>query len=390
MKKTSFLPLLFAIMFFVMSGFGIIIPVLPFLAEELGATPTQLGMLMATYSLMQLLFAPFWGQMSDRYGRKPILFIGISGLSLSFFLFAVAKTLTMLFIARIIGGMLSAATMPTAMAYVADVTTPQERGKAMGAIGAATGLGFIFGPAIGGIFSKTNLQTPFFISGTLSAATACLVLLFLKESWTKEKQSATLKTKESIWYILKGPLLFLYLLQWIVTFSLAGLEATFAYYAAKRAELYSAQLGYIFMIMGLASAIVQGGLIGKLVRKFGEGRVIQGGIVVSAIGFTLILFIHNFLTAAIFLSIFGIGNSVIRPCVSSLVTKHISSGQGRATGLLSSFDSLGRIVGPPIAGQLFATMIELPYLAGIILSIFALALYHVFTKKLKQSQQALS
>ncbi|MBB3869442.1 MFS transporter [Parageobacillus toebii NBRC 107807] len=387
MKKANFLSLLFAVMFLVMSGFGIIIPVLPFLAEEVGATPTQLGLLMATYSLMQLLFAPFWGQISDRYGRKPILFIGIAGLSLSFFLFAVSKTLTMLFIARIIGGMLSAATIPTAMAYVADVTTPQERGKAMGAIGAATGLGFIFGPAIGGIFSKINLHIPFFISGTLSAVTACLVLLFLKESLTKEKQPATLKTKEPIWYILKGPLLFLYLLQWLITFSLAGLEATFAYYAAKRAELYSSQLGYIFMIMGLASAIVQGGLIGKLIQKFGEGRVIQGGIIVSAVGFALILFVHNFLTAAIFLSIFGIGNGVIRPCVSSLVTKHISSGQGRATGLLSSFDSLGRIIGPPIAGQMFTTMIELPYLAGIVLSCFALILYHVFAK---QSQQVSS
>jgi MFS transporter, DHA1 family, multidrug resistance protein len=293
----------------------------------------------------------------------------------------------MLFIARIIGGMLSAATIPTAMAYVADVTTPQERGKAMGAIGAATGLGFIFGPAIGGIFSKINLHIPFFISGTLSAVTACLVLLFLKESLTKEKQPATLKTKEPIWHILKGPLLFLYLLQWLITFSLAGLEATFAYYAAKRAELYSSQLGYIFMIMGLASAIVQGGLIGKLIQKFGEGRVIQGGIVVSAVGFALILFVHNFLTAAVFLSIFGIGNGVIRPCVSSLVTKHISSGQGRATGLLSSFDSLGRIIGPPIAGQMFTAMIELPYLAGIVLSCFALILYHVFAK---QSQQVSS
>jgi MFS transporter, DHA1 family, multidrug resistance protein len=384
MKKNRFLPLLFTIMFLVMSGFGIIIPVLPFLAEDVGATPTQLGLLMAIYSLMQLLFAPFWGQMSDRYGRKPILFIGIAGLSLSFFLFAIAKTLAMLFIARIIGGMLSAATMPTAMAYIADVTTPQERGKAMGAIGAATGLGFIFGPAIGGIFSKVNLHTPFFISGGLSTVTAFLVLVFLKESLTAGKQSAASSKNETLWRTLKGPLLYLYLLQWFITFSLAGLEATFAYFAAKRAGLYSAQLGYIFMIMGLASAIVQGGLIGKLIRKFGEGRVIQGGIIVSAIGFALILLVHNFLTAAVFLSIFGVGNGVIRPCVSALVTKHAPSGQGRAAGLLSSFDSLGRIVGPVAAGWMFTKMIELPYLFGIGLSICALILYHLFSKQLRE------
>ncbi|BDG35655.1 MFS transporter [Saccharococcus caldoxylosilyticus] len=390
MEKNRFLPLLFAIMFLVMSGFGIIIPVLPFLAEDIGATPTQLGLLMAIYSLMQLLFAPFWGQMSDRYGRKPILFIGIAGLSLSFFLFAIAKTLAMLFIARIIGGILSAATMPTAMAYAADVTTSQERGKAMGAIGAATGLGFIFGPAIGGIFSKMNLHTPFFISGCLSAITACFVLLFLKESLSKEKQSSGSKTKEPMWHMLKGPLLFLYLLQWFITFSLAGLEATFAYFAAKRAGLYSAQLGYIFMIMGLASAVVQGGLIGKLIRKFGEGRVIQGGIIVSAIGFALILLVRNFLTAAVFLSVFGVGNGVIRPCVSALVTKHAPSGQGRATGLLSSFDSLGRIVGPVVAGWMFTKMIELPYLFGIGLSICALVLYYLFSKQSNEMRRTLS
>ncbi len=385
-KLKTYLSLLFVVMSLVMPGFCIIIPVLPFFLENVGATPIQLGLLMAVYSFMQLLFAPVWGRMSDRYGRKPILLVGIMGLSLSFFLFAIAKTLSMLFIARIVGGMLSSATMPTAMAYVADVTTPEECGKGMGAIGAAVGLGFIFGPAIGGIFSKMNLHTPFFIAGFLSMITSLFVLFFLKESLSKEMRMSIDKERDPVWQTLKGSIVFLYILQLFIWFSLSGLEATFAYYAAKRAGLHSTELGYIFMIMGLASAFIQGGLIGKLVRTFGEGKVIQGGIVVSAIGFALILLVKDFFTTALYLSIFGIGNGVIRPCLSSLITKHATSGQGSATGLLSSFDSLGRIVGPPIAGWLFTQMIQLPYLSGIALSAVAFVLYYVFAGQVKRSR----
>jgi DHA1 family multidrug resistance protein-like MFS transporter len=138
--------------------------------------------------------------------------------------------------------------------------------------------------------------------------------------------------------------------------------------------------------MGLAGAFVQGGLIGKLIKKFGEGKVIQGGIIVSAIGFALILLIKDFLTAALYLSIFGIGNGVIRPCLSSLITKHSTIGQGSATGLLSSFDSLGRIAGPPIAGWLFTMMIGLPYVSGIVLSFGAFILFYLFSRQTKKEK----
>jgi MFS transporter, DHA1 family, multidrug resistance protein len=386
MEKRRYLPLLFAVMFLVMAGFGIIIPVLPFFAEKVGANPTQLGLLMAVYSFMQLIFAPIWGRLSDRYGRKPILLIGISGLTISFFLFAVSTELWMLFAARILGGLLSSATMPTAMAYVADVTTPENRGKGMGMIGAAVGLGFIFGPAIGGIFSKTGLNAPFFIASFLSFVTSLFVFLFLKESLPKEMRTEKSQQREPIWKAFRGTITFLYILQFFISFSLSGLEATFAYYAAKRANIESTELGYIFMIMGLAGAFVQGGLIGKLIKKYGEGKVIQSGIIVSAIGFALILLIKDFLTAALYLSIFGVGNGVIRPCLSSLITKHSTVGQGSATGLLSSFDSLGRIIGPPVAGWLFTMMIGLPYVSGIVLSFGALVLFSLFSRQAKKGK----
>src|SRR5699024_9710095 len=152
-------------MFFVMVGFGIIIPVLPFYAEHLGASAFELGLLMAVYSLMQLLFGPMWGRISDRVGRKPIILIGIFGLAISFFLLAFASILCMLFVVLIIGGFLTSGSMSSVTAYVVDSTSEEDRGKCMGIIGAAVGLGFILGPAIGGIFSKNSLSLPFFIAG---------------------------------------------------------------------------------------------------------------------------------------------------------------------------------------------------------------------------------
>lgn len=376
-KLNKVLPILFMVMFLVMVGFGIIIPVLPFYAEELGASPTELGLLMAVYSLMQFFFAPMWGRISDRFGRKPVIVIGIFGLSLSFFMLALSTEVWMLFAARIIGGILSAANMPTVMAYVADITTEEDRSKGMGVIGAATGLGFIFGPAIGGIFTNINLHAPFYIAGVLSFLTLLFVLFFLKESlhYSKTgKAEKKVKPKRSFKKAIRSPFAMLYFLQFIITLSLAGLEATFAYFAAVKAGLDAVTLGYIFMIMGLASAAVQGNM-GRLTKKFGEVRVIQIGILVSALGFFLILFTQNFLTAAIFLAIFGVGNGVIRPSVSSLLTKKAQTGYGKATGYLSSFDSLGRIIGPVLGGILYSIAIGLPYILGMILSLAAFLLF---------------
>lgn len=386
MQNKKELLVLFIVMFLVMVGFGIIIPVLPFYAEDLGATPTQLGFLMAVYSVMQLIFSPMWGRISDRIGRKPVMVLGITGLALSFFFMAYASKLWMLFAARIIGGFLSSANMPAVMAYVADITSEEERGKGMGIIGASVGLGFILGPAIGGIFSKTSLSTPFLIAGVSSFITIFFVLFVLKETLTEKKENQKAE-KLSMKQFITQPLAILYFLQLFVSMSLSGLEATFAYFAAEKAGLTSVDIGYIFMIMGITGAIVQGGLVGPLTKKFGEGFVIQIGTIISAIGSGLILFIHSFLQAAIFLTIFGLGNGVIRPSVSALLTKKSTIGHGSTTGLLSSFDSLGRIIGPPLGGWLFSITIGLPYISGMVLSIVAFLMYFVYKIKTDKLEQ---
>lgn len=387
-SKRKSLPILMLVMFLVMVGFGIIIPVLPFYAADFGASPTQLGLLMSTYSVMQFLFAPVWGGISDRIGRKPVMLIGIAGLSLSFFLFAFSTSLWMLFAARIIGGALSAANMPTVMAYVADITTPENRGKGMGMIGASVGMGFIFGPAIGGVFSRYGNDVPFLISGIVAAVTVLFVLFVLQESLSEEARRQQKEQRPSRWAAFSGPLSQLYIMQFVVAFSLAGLETTFAYFGALKAGLDTVQLGYIFMIMGFGGALVQGGLVGRLIKKRGEGAVIQIGLVVSAIGFGLILLTNSFATAAIYLTIFGLGNGLIRPSVSSLISKRTTTGQGAATGVLSSMDSLGRILGPTIGGTLYAIHAGYPYIAGVILSLVALVLYYAYSSKDKSPRAA--
>ncbi len=178
MSKTnrSAMTILFLTMFVVMVGFGVIMPILPFYAESMGATATTLGLLFASYSVVQFLFSPFWGQMSDKMGRKPILLIGLIGFGVSFVLFGAATALWVLFAARILGGILSAATLPTVMAYVADTTDNEQRGGGMGIIGAAMGLGVTFGPVIGGFLGTVNPSLPFYFSGLLAFAVALFSL----------------------------------------------------------------------------------------------------------------------------------------------------------------------------------------------------------------------
>ena len=381
--KKTFL-ILFLVVFLVMVGFGIIIPVLPFLAENLGASPSELGWLLAIYSIMQLFFSPIWGKISDRIGRKPVMFIGIIGLALSFFIMAWADSLWLLFVARTLGGILSSANIPTAMAYAADITSAKDRGKGMGIVGAATGMGFVFGPALGGIFSKVDLSFPFYLAALFSLFTAVLVLFVLKESLNQSKNEIDPVPKRSVVEQLTSPLIWMFILQLIVSLSMAGLEAMYAYYVHDKLGLFTVELGYIFMVMGVASAVVQGVLVGKLSKRFGEGKVIQLGIFISDIGFVLILFSVNFFTAALYLTIFGIGNSFIRPAMGAFLTKTTTKDFGSITGLNSSFDSFGRIIGPPLGGWLYEYAIGLPFIVGAVLTFMSLALYPIFMLHMKK------
>lgn len=355
--------ILFITLFLVMVGFGIIIPVLPFLLLQFSSSATVLGLLMAVFSIMQFIFAPYWGRLSDRIGRRPVLLIGLSGFGITFIIFGLATDLWMLFIARILSGAISSATLPTAMAYIADITTPENRAKGMGMMGAAMGLGMIFGPALGGWLAHFGLPVPFFVAGGLAVLTVPFAWIFLPESRQASEGLATTETKLNL-SIVEHPLFPLFLLSFVVSFSMALFESTFSLFAAEELGFNTGQMGTLFMVMGILGVIMQMSLMEGLVRKYGEIKLILSGIVISAGGLLLILISTDIVTTALYMSIFSIGNSLLRPSISTLISKAAGNEQGASIGVSSSFDSLGRIVGPILGGAVYEWHSSLPNFVG--------------------------
>ena len=373
--------LLFLTLFFVMLGFGIIIPNLAYYAKDIGATTTEIAILMSIYSGMQLLFAPLWGRLSDKHGRKPLILLGLLGNAIALVGFGLAKAYVWLFIARSAAGIASAAVLPSVMAYVADVTTPEERGRGMGLMGAAMGLGFILGPAIGGIMGRHDM--PFFVAGGLSLLTFLFAFVLLPESLQKGLTGEKLEDLHE-WVspreifrqtTLRSPLTPLFLVAFFSTFSFAGLEMTFPLFIEAGWDYGEREMGWMFMVMGAIVVPLQGGLLGKLINKFGERRIILTGLLFNALGIALLLAAYSFASLTLYLIIAGIGNQLIRPTNTSWISKQTQIGQGAAIGIMDAFLSLGRILGPLLGGWLYAKE-AYPYavLAGILV-IATLCLY---------------
>jgi MFS transporter, DHA1 family, multidrug resistance protein len=362
------LVVLFLAIFIVMMGFGVVLPVLQFYAREMGATPFQIGMLATSYAFMQFLFAPIWGALSDRVGRKPIFALGLLGYAVSFVIFGLSHQVWQLFLARVLGGILSAAALPTAMAYVGDATTEERRGSGMGVMGAAMGLGFTVGPGIGGILGRISLSLPFFVGAGLALCTLALSWGALPEPVRRDSSLHRPSRLEAIRLALGGPLSFFYIVTLVGSFALAGLEATYALFAQDRLGLSptagAGAIGIVFVAVGLVQAAVLGGLVGRLINRWGEDRLVQGGLLLATVGYLLIVLTHNVATLAIYAAIAGAGHALMRPSVASSISKRTPAGQGLSIGIMDSFDSLGRILGPAWGGWVYHMGIGLPYLSA--------------------------
>ena len=343
-----------------MLGFGIIIPNLAYYAKEIGATTTEIAILMSIYSGMQLLFAPIWGRLSDKHGRKPAILLGLLGNAAALIGFGLATDYAWLFIARSAAGIASAAVLPSVMAYVADITTSEERGRGMGLMGAAMGLGFILGPAIGGVMGSHDM--PFFVAGGLSLLTFIFALILLPESLQKVPTGKVLGDQHE-WVspreifrrtTLKSPLTPLFLVAFFSTFSFSGLEMTFPLFIEDKWNYGEREMGWMFMVMGAIVVPLQGGLLGRLINKFGERRIILIGLLLNALGMVLLLTAYSFVSLTLYLTIAGIGNQLIRPTNTSWISKQTRIGQGAAIGIMDAFLSLGRILGPLLGGWLYA------------------------------------
>jgi DHA1 family multidrug resistance protein-like MFS transporter len=368
-KNIAILSLTLAV---VMLGFGMVMPIFPFYIESMGASATELGLLVAISPFIQLVASPLWGGVSDRRGRKPVLLVGLLGYGLSMLLFGLSTELWMLFVARGVGALLSAATMPTTMAYVSDSTSDQDRGGGMGVLGAAMGLGMVLGPALGGLLGSESLSTPFFLTAGVCLLTLLLVFFLLPESLpAAARRAAAAQAKpavqvRSLWRALSGPLGGLLGMAFLVSFGLTSFQGIFGYYALKKFGYGTEEVGWILTAVGLVSALTQGALTGPLTRRWGEVLVIKATLLASAITFGLLLAANNLATVLLTTGLFTLPNALLRPAVISLTSKRAEE-QGVAMGLNNSFNSLGRVVGPIWAGLIFDVNVNYPYLSGAVI-----------------------
>jgi DHA1 family multidrug resistance protein-like MFS transporter len=370
MNNRKNLVILFFNLVVVMMGFGIIIPILPFYVESFGGGGLGVGMLMAIFSIMQFIFAPIWGSLSDRYGRKPIILIGALGNAISLLLFGLSSSLWMMYVARALGGILSSATLPTAMAYIGDTTDEKNRGGGMGVVGAAMGMGMVLGPGLGGTLAKTSLSTPFFFAAGLSLIGVLLIFLLVPESLDKSKRHPSSKIelpKISLMLAsLRGPLGFVFVLAFAVMFALTNFEGIFGLYAQYRYDYDATQVGLVMTVVGLVSTVVQGLLTGPVTKWLGERKVIKISLIASSVGFLLMIFPKTAFLIYLTVGFFVLSNAMLRPAIQSIVSKEATSGQGIAMGLTNSYMSLGRIFGPLWAGTMIDMNVIFPFLSGAI------------------------
>jgi DHA1 family tetracycline resistance protein-like MFS transporter len=380
------MPALFLIVFVDLVGFGIIIPLLPFYAEHHQATPDVVGLVMATYSLTQFVAAPYWGRLSDRMGRRPVLMLTLVGTALAYFWLGYADSLWELFAARALGGFM-AGNISTAFAYAADVTTPENRAKGMGMIGAAFGLGFIAGPAIGGMLAgsdplNADYHTPAMAACALSALAFVLTAVMLKESLSEElrgkaaRKARTGRVAQFRDALSRPGIGFSILLIFLSTFVFAGMETTFAMWSWRLFGWGPAQNGYLFAGVGLVGAIIQGGMMGRLARRHGEARLVTVGAATLAAGLASLPLAGSVPAVAIAMTVTAIGFSIMNPALTSLVSLQAGAeDQGTVMGVSRSSSTLARVAGPAWAGAMFAYLgPDWPYYGGALVMAVVVAL----------------
>jgi DHA1 family tetracycline resistance protein-like MFS transporter len=338
--------IIFLTIFVNLVGFGIIIPLLPFYAETFGASPLVIGLLFAVFSVCQLIAAPALGELSDRYGRRPVLVFSLAGTVVSFVMLALAHSLAMLFAARIVDG-LSGGNITTARAYIGDITTEENRAKAFGVLGAAFGLGFIIGPGLGGLFARISYTAPIW-----AAAAITIVATLLAWFWLPETVHRVNAVQGSPWRALRdlshrADLRLLFSIDFLYWGSFAVYQTTFALFGARRFGFDATHTGYLLAAFGFLGVLVQLGLVGPIVKRFGEKRTLMMGLIFAAIGWGGSAMTHSLPLFIAMLVPGALGIGLCNPSLISLVSGAASKQeQGRVQGAAGALESLGRTIGP--------------------------------------------
>lgn len=373
-------------MFIAMAGIGLIIPIMPQYLGTFNAAGQTLGLLIALFSFAQFIFSPIAGDLSDKHGRKKIIIGGIFLYGVSQLAFSLSTELWMLYIARFFSGLGAAFIVPPMMAFVADITSIEDRGKGMGLLGASMSLGFMIGPAIGGFLSNISLVFPFYFAAGASFFAAVLSIFILPNPTPQiESPTAIPKGKENILQQLKRSTKTTYfiilIIMFVFSFGLANFQSTISLYVDHQYQYTPSQIAVLITVGGFVGVIVQTFVINPLFKRFGEMPVILVNLLISAASMLGILFVHTFWTILFVATIFSTATSLLRPAVNTLVSKMAGNEQGFAAGMMNAYMSLGNMVGPALAGFLFDVNVMYPYLLGTVILVLCYGIAAFWTKR---------
>jgi predicted MFS family arabinose efflux permease len=373
-RNRSALGILFVVVFVDLLGFGMVIPVMPLYAERLGASEVWTGLLSTIYSLMQFVFAPIWGRLSDRIGRRPVLLASIAMTALAFLMYGLAGSFAVLVLSRAFAGA-ATANIAIARAFVADVTPPEGRAKGMGIIGAAFGLGFVLGPAIGGVLSHRSLALPGFAAAGLAAVNGVAAWFILPEP--EQRVVRDLARRNRFVHFLgemgRPGIRRMILVYFLTVLAFSAMEATYALLSWHRYGIDQAHVSWLFAYIGILVVVVQGGLIGRLARAFGEKRLLVFGLVLQALALAALPFAGNVTGLMIATAPLAIGSGLSQPALSSLLSRLAHrEDQGGTLGIGESASAFGRIIGPEAGTFTFGRLsMAAPYLGGAALMAIA-------------------
>ena len=348
---------IFLVVFIDLLGFGIILPLLPYIAQKYEATPVVIGLLSGSYSLFQFIAGPILGRLSDRYGRKKLLIISQLGSMAGYVLLAFAGSLPLLFLSRIIDG-ITGGNISIAQAYMADVTDKKTRAKGMGLLGAAFGIGFMFGPAMGGYLSKWGFGAPALFAAAISLISTFATALYLKETVDVNKAKLSPRTAMTFVefkHLLKTPpISTLLLIFFLLSLGFSGMQGIFALLVQAKFAWGPTQVGYIFALIGIIAILVQVKLISVVTTKFGEYKTLFWSLLLLALGFGTISLATSIPIFILGNALIPLGNSLANPTLTAIATENIPKEEyGESLGLLQSSGALGRIFGPVIAGEIY-------------------------------------
>lgn len=379
-------------MFLTMTGYGIVLPTLPFLADDLGLSSVQMSSLIIIWAVSQLITAPIWGRLADKIGRKPVLMIGVFGFGVAFLLLILAQNYWQLLLVRLIGAAISSGTQTAAFSMVADHTRKEFRNQTIAKMGAVNGLGFLCGPAIGGLFSPFGVVVPFIIAGSLALITLPFAHFYIRDSINndnKETQNTFARNNETVsfWKSITMVTKTGYWNHYMIILGLSIAASSFfgllGYYLIAKFEATPIFVSMAFSAQAGTSVLVQFFLLKKCYEVWNEDTITKIGLSFTAIGYCLISFAPLIWVAILGCVFTGFGQSLVRPTTIAMLSKRTEMGRGITLGLQESMDSLGRILGPLWGGWVFIYLVSAPFITSAVITVILLGVAFLITYQQK-------